>query len=738
MAESLALDQRQAPAPVDTGRPAPITGGTIGEVSNPDLSISPVLERSGARLLDGLIKVAGDLIKPVVKQQDEAAFFDGMARAAAGEAAKDIAAENPPWANFFGEGAGVLGARAYEGARDSARIETEALESLSRDRALPPEDYAQVLRQRLGAMKTGDPIRDGQMQAASLQMLPSLLKAHAQAHVKYNQEQAFKARSETFTAAIDALEAWNNHARELGAPLTAEDKARAKATFESALAPIPGEDLQVRDRVIVASLLSAMTEGKFAAVEHLKDIGAFEALPIEQRDQLNRTYRIESARAVVGRAAPEVLDRATSLYLNPPRDGELLDQQINAINSDAARTSGVYGSNLIGEDERLKLRERAGLQAAKSAAARMKAEDKEAAEAALQAGARAALLDPRGIYASASLWANVRGEGASRALDQQGTILWQEALKDPQKAPQARASLLVNLGAKNALAAAVTEFGTAANAADWNPQVGMAWQTLKQLPPEVMGAYVNNDQEYVFRQAELYQQGGVHPQEAWKHAKADLATRPFRDPDLNKAEREAAEAVVKEFNTSPWFRDRTDAQGLTLLQGMVGAGMRTAPGGAPEARALAARGQVTAKGGELIGNVFFFRSQPGLENWRSTLQGGNGAGEDQVAEAFHLAWERKLKLNSGLNDQVTWPMGKLKPTLPWIVMAKDARGDFYFSSVYNDPDADGLIGKQHSVTITKRDIEAELKKAGELIDAKRRHAATAGTSGSQEPLYIAP
>jgi len=731
--ESLAPQQRQAPSPVDTGSPVAVNAGVTGATQNPDLSVNPIQTRPVGRLLDGLVKLGGELIKPAVKRQNDALFFEGMSRAAAGEAAKTIADESPAWSNFFGEGAGALGARAYEGARDASQMEGDAIANMAQDRRATPEQYAQTLRKRLEGMQTDDPLRTQQMQAAAMQMLPGMMKVHAQAHVQFNQEQAFQARSAAVGAAINAIEEHDRASRAGNVPMTKEDRLRVRDTFLLTMGTIPGEDPRIADKAKVANLLAAMAEGKMAAYETLQDSGALDALPIEQRDQLARTYKVEANRALPGRVLPATRDLHVALLLNPPLDGAALDEQVNAINSRASIESGIMGADLISPEDRVRLlvsaagRERA-TQAAQSKRAATAA-DAEAKEAALQAGARAALTDNRGQQGGAAAWAAVIGDGGARAIQQQGTVLWRELSQ-----PQTRAALLTNLGTGSTLTVAKGEFATAANAADWSPQVALTAATLKLLPPEVQGAYgVTADQHFLFSQAEQNIKGSLPPQDAWKAAKSALLLKPFQNPTMSKEDREAVADVAKTFNTSPWGRNRTDAQGFALLEGMVGAGMASAPGGTPEARAMGARGSVTARGGETVGNVFFFRAGKDLENWRQSLHGGNGAGEEQVAEAFQAIWARKLRVNSGLDEQTTWPMGKLKPTLPWVTMQKDSRGDFYWSSIYHDPDADGIQGRMHHVSISKKDIEAELRKQSEAFDVATRNKPTAGMSD-----FVAP
>lgn len=711
---------------------APIRAGGEGGPANPDFSVPP-LQPVRSNTLRGLANIAGKLLEPAMKRAEEQQFFEGMARAAAGEAAADIAAERPAWANFFGEGAAVAGARAYEGQRDAIEFETSLVQQMKQHRELTPLQYAEALREAVGKRTTGDPVRDQQLQATALRALPSLMKLHAKEHLTFNQEKAWRARGGAMTAAFDQIHEWYRASRtSVGAvtgsaqevPVSDADMDAARAKFVESLAPFAGEDLDMRDRQLVERAREAIGRGNLDVVHALRDTGVWSQLDAKVRDTLQNEYDQVGRRELPNRVSSQLMDQLSTFLANPGNDGEAIDRALDRFNTLARAESGIE-IDLFPADYRLRLRQAGAADAAQVA----KASAKAAEDSRLRGLAQRTLLDPRVMKGEIEPGASAvmrAVPGYSEAEKEAASLAWAQtgSITDPVQLGAARATILMNYGTAGRKLDAAESWVAAALTGDTPSQSGLALVAALDQAPEagkpVILAYMSREQQtFVEEYRRALATPDVTPADAWKHARATAraAELTANINKLEKSDQALVSRAVKDFQDKTFGLGGKDVNplGLGLLQGLVAKNLKegTALGGDQRrgAVALAKSLQDFRFEGE-IGYLPLRRDIP-------SLQERIGGAPKEASDALKAVVEKKT--GSIPNSE----------TLAWITASTDPDGALVFQSQYVD--LTGGMARFVPVRIHEREIKDALKG----IISKKRKDSGPRLSGT-EPWQVAP
>jgi len=711
---------------------APIRGGGEGGPANPDFSVPP-LQPVRSNTLGGLVAIAGKLLAPAIKRSEEQQFFEGMARAAAGEAAAEIAKERPDWANFFGEGAAVAGARAYEGQRDAIEFETGLLEQMKDHRALPPLQYAEALRTAVQKRSTGDPVRDQQLQATALRAMPALMKLHAKEHLAFNQENAWRARGGAMTAAFDQLHSWYNASRTKVAaalgdgeevPVSQPDLERARSQFLSVFTPFDGERIELRDRQILERAKEAIGKGNFDALHVLKDVGIWEQLDSSVRDTLQAEYERTGRRELPNRVSWKLLDQFAAFINNPGADGEKIDETIIAFNKLATAQSGIE-IDFFPPETGLRLRQ-AGMQDAAQAA---KAAAKTAQSAQVNGMALRMLTDPRVMKGEIEPGSSARMrvlDGYSEAEKVQAEVAWAQTSKltDPVQIGAARATILLNYGTAGRKLDAAESWIQAGLTGDTPSQAGLAIVAAMNQVPEsgrpTLEAYLSREQQFFVSEFRMALRNPDFTQvDAWKYARAS-ARQAELTANLSKLEKSDVAIVDRAVSD---FRDKTfgfggkdvNPLGLGLLRTVIAKHLKESVGGGSDSH----RGSVAlAKALQ----TFRFEGEIGYLPMRDDVPSVHqriGGSPSEAAAALKAVWEKKTGAAA-------------KPeTLSALFASTDPDGALVFQSHYVDTSGVARI-------IPVRINERELIEARRGITAKKRGLSEPALEGAVEPWQVTP
>lgn len=305
--------------------------------------------------LTELAKMGQELLAPKIAAEKDRQFLEGMSRAAAGVAVREIADEQSPVSRIFGEAPAVEGARVYTVAAKKASYVASIQSRMESElAAISPEQIPAMIQQDVQGMLTGDPATDALLQRELLTAIPDLVRQHTKAAFKYQQAKATEARMTAFGAGYAEYSALRR-----ADPETITDDVRDKAQqhlFEM-WSPVPGVNLETHQDNIADSLVTDIQAGNFDAVLLARDSGVIQALGPE------RALKIEQA---ARRAAPQAIQKAVA---DPKVYGEVLaylkTPQVttadrlaawNSINDKVAAAAGVprdYGQ-LFGEDQLLR------------------------------------------------------------------------------------------------------------------------------------------------------------------------------------------------------------------------------------------------------------------------------------------------------------------------------------------------------------------------------------------------
>lgn len=295
--------------------------GIVGSASAGRMDLSTRQISGGPNPLGFLGKIAAQVVEPIIKQQEAQKFAEGMAKAVAGETAQDINHERPAWARIFGDSAAVSGARAYEGAADSSRLEGALYSAMPE---LVKRDGTEVAREAtriMSQMATGDPVRDSTLQQHLPQILPNILRMHATGRAKYLQDEA--AASDT-RMKVEGIQTYNASQAALSktAPLDSTDasvqRQQAQALVDRMTIVQPGQTPEQAYRRSMEALLGSTANGDFGAFYAMEDAGAlerFEKVLPGSSAQLRRAVTAAEKR-VVDDAAFTVSPGVTQFLIN--------------------------------------------------------------------------------------------------------------------------------------------------------------------------------------------------------------------------------------------------------------------------------------------------------------------------------------------------------------------------------------------------------------------------------------
>ncbi len=361
MADQFTIRPTDPAAPVQAQQiNASVGTGIASRVSDGRITNQAQAAQMGPNPLGYLFDIGKGLLEPVIKQQEQAKYLEGMARAVAGETADDINHERPTWARAFGDSQAVAGARAYEGATDATRLES-ALYSAMPD--LIKRDGGEVAREAAkiaGKMQTGDPVRDQAINASVPQILPNILRMHATGRAKWLQDEAARVDTGNKVGQIKAFYAAEEALRNTPALDSTDGQVLARNNrnlVDTMMTPGPGQDERQFLARSAGALMADVAAGNFAATYTLLDNGFLD--------------RIEATNPGTGPKLMEALRKAerkkldASAYVTNPGlavnmarlavgtlgDVEATEQVVSEINAKVQAGAGVRYEKFIDGDK---------------------------------------------------------------------------------------------------------------------------------------------------------------------------------------------------------------------------------------------------------------------------------------------------------------------------------------------------------------------------------------------------
>lgn len=607
-----------------------------------------------------LMQFGGNLLEPIIKREQEAKFLDGMSRASQGEAAADIAAKRPEWAQAFGDDAATQGARAFEKVSDSAAFQTEVMENMTVDRSLPPEEFTASIYKRLQARKSGDPLRDQVLMQSVIGWLPDAQRMHTRAHKAWGQEQAeashAQAADHVVQAAVSTVEAVRND------PRLKDEQAyeNSKAALVSLFQPLPGVDYEKQTLRVVDALRASMHRGEFGALQMLREADLLGKIPAQHQDQLLATERQQAARYLPERAAarvPQVVDAWAVLLANRDMTPEQVRAAASGINKNVAMATGIDAVPFItadqierkiisdiADDERRREAEEAKRQRDRERAQDRalaladKAREKREELAAIQAQVQAAFATTRGTGATGAMIEDLNSAipGTKKVADEYLRTLWNQGPQDPQALAQHRANLLKDYVGTNGPIPQLLQarLHSSLNAAEVTPDVLQDLMTVHALRGTPAAGRLFTGDMYSLAEAVLNASArdpNADPKTVLQVARAQVRTEKLGKQSLPKAAAKELEDLWEDSevgNATPLL-----ARALDDISGISGS----------DERQLHFTGAATRLGVRKSGGVTFTQLDPETPDWNSKLLAGGRLNDDEAGEFFRAAVDDAVK-----------------------------------------------------------------------------------------------
>lgn len=226
-------------------------------------------------LVDLASKVLGEAAKQEAKQERTARFLTGMQRAAAGDAIKDIAEEQPWYSKLFGESDVVEGARVYTAHQKAETLASTFEEAMPELSKLSPQEAQAYFTKTVQEQMTGDDATDLAVMQSISKTMPAVMKRHAKEHYGYLQREAVVAQQAAWTGSARTIRARaNNLAKEMAfGPADATDLQAAVSSLKELMAPAPGQDIDNWRESVTSFLVSEAKSGNFHVLNGLRARG---------------------------------------------------------------------------------------------------------------------------------------------------------------------------------------------------------------------------------------------------------------------------------------------------------------------------------------------------------------------------------------------------------------------------------------------------------------------------------
>lgn len=658
---TFAFDPGRQPAQIGLGGSNQINGRVVGAGGVPGGVASagrlqPGIQATPNPTLDILTRFADKAALAAVDKAKQEAFFNGMQRAAAGEAVADIVNTTPWYATLFGEADVVEGARAYAGNTVAQTAIADMADKMPELRRMPPEEAQAYFNQTISGKLTGDKPTDASILQAFTRAMPGVMRQQAKEHYGWKQENAVKEQQSSIRAQAQGLAA---QAKGYADGFVTEDEFKASSqAYVRSLLPAAGQDEKHYKLGITGALLSQAQDGNFHALNAARDSGLFDALDEDQRLRIEKAVESGEGRLRTRYSFDWNDDLAKiKAQAEVPRPGQTatdLAAQIDALNERFRKTTGSRGG-LITPESRAAMVSGSAVaitreyqrQAEKVAAAGEKVTD--AAQKAAAAEAKATLIGTR-VAAGQGVSELAATPGISREeVDAQATRMY-ATLDDDAKVKLLAGGFNSNhvytpikqarVGSINAALSAGKTMGP-----DFQAAFAEYSRVREQGSPELADAYYG---EYAPKLEGLYMdmKNGLSPEGAFQaRFIAPSARANLSDKDMQKAVSTVSDEVndfLPEWmggtKLKPGQARRIVNESADLIKQFAHAN-----GDIKEATKRAWKSK-QLQGLETLGGYVWNNSgQQSLSQWLTTSQNaGKPIGTDKINEEFDAAVEAKL------------------------------------------------------------------------------------------------
>lgn len=726
--DSYAQGTRQAVGAASVSSATQAQVGTIGQGAFNQSSIPGITSSQGdggAANIEMLFAIGGNLLKPHLEKAQQARFDEGMRRAAAGEAAKDIEAERPAWAGLFGEGDVTLGARTYEGAADAAKFESSVLTAMHELRKLPAAAVQARIREIGQSFSTGDPTRDAALQRSVLGAMPGLLKMHAKEGWAWQQAEGLRAYGDYVSTTSVSLEGYMRD----NPTATPEDRKRYEDKFRETWVPANGQNLDTATETQAINLMAQMSAGNFASanvfrktvVDPEKGTTAWDLLPAKHRDRLQSLYQHQGKVELQRRMTGTDTDYIAAIYNETdPAKVDIRTAEFNAQLKARTEIDVDYLGADFNLNQKLRIEQLARHNAGLGAAAAKRAQTELDKEAATQANVDAAAIalgnvDPASSH-TVEMMSKISGGWKSEEVYSGMLKAWRNP--DPKFLANGNTladwQAVVTRNSPGNNHPGVDSIMTAAFNGGYNGSVIAAKNLLdsKFMPRELRQKVAGSPQRLQqFEDFSVNLASQMDPKLAWETAEATAATKAgILGTGLSKDEKASIVSAVNKYTTEGMFiATDTATNGGKALLGMLAANSYGSPSNftanEDPARAAVVAGVSRARN---AGGMWWLPYNPNdPAPWQGMTQGTGKVPVTQAgfAKAAMAAMSKKAE-DAGLGGFMGTDADDLI-----IVRPSDVGGRWQFVSTVTNKGRGPEVGAVKTLTIRQEDVQPFLDKA---------------------------
>lgn len=221
--------------------------------------VAPVQPVQEDRTLDAVLEIGAGILGRKMKDQQNAAFLQGVQRVMTGEAVKDIADEQPWYTQIFGPTSTVQGARAYAQIAQVDKYTADLYGDMDRLQKMSPDEVGLEVIGRMNNFLTGDDATDAAIQLKMVESAGPFFKAHAKQHYKWQQTDM---QTQVTNAMLQAGDTIQSAARGwMEGTATQQDRDMALSGALASWQPLEGQSANSYWEAVKTATITSMAKG---------------------------------------------------------------------------------------------------------------------------------------------------------------------------------------------------------------------------------------------------------------------------------------------------------------------------------------------------------------------------------------------------------------------------------------------------------------------------------------------
>jgi hypothetical protein len=312
----------------------------------------------------GLWKLTSGIIDGKIKEAKEAALWDGMSRAAAGESVDELRAEQNPILTFLGQDApAVIGAQLHHSNATVSRVMSEMYDAIPDMAGLTTEQAAGAARVRIQTALEGmDAGSRAMAEQQFVENLPKAMTAHAKARVAYVNQEYVNSALDAADAAAGAFQ--STLAQVNAGTVNSDAISVAEQNLLSSLdMSVPGQTNESVQRTRAMAASRMLDNGQVSAYSRFRNSEQWNELSevqqqelVAKEDSATRKAALENPLLGTPRGDLDLLASNLQMGVAPWMSDSEIDAYVANGNAAHAKTPEGGVGNLFNQNDAIRLR----------------------------------------------------------------------------------------------------------------------------------------------------------------------------------------------------------------------------------------------------------------------------------------------------------------------------------------------------------------------------------------------